>query len=165
MSADSKLVLVPRKVGQKVDPNTFYHYRSLSLDELKEEIRKLFQNTNDGVLHTTRAIRSHLLPALMALRERTSYGEWGKFVRSIGLSPATIRQWRHRERHATEQIAYMLGEPEPKRRPGKQEALTESEAKLLAAAGYRLAKAVVAGNNMKYARQLAHEYLHAYRKP
>jgi len=71
-----------------------------------------------------------------------------------------VRQWRNRERHATEEIAKLLGESEKPRKKGKWQP-NESEVLTLARAGARLAKALTQ-NNLKYAKRLALQYLEAY---
>jgi len=145
--------------------NTDAYYRSLSVGELKNAIAKLVTEVDGYVMCTTRAARGRLLPALLALRAKVKRGEWQQQVlRSIGLRPATVRKWRQRERAATAEIAALVGGAVQRRHPGKREAIPESEAQALVAAGARLAKAVLRGKS-KYARELAAAYLGEYEQP
>lgn len=159
-----KLVLVPARGPRVVQEGSVYYFRSLTDEELKREVRSLFRGVDDGVWHTTATIRSRLLPALIALRERTARGKWEETCRGLGLSSVLVRQWCHRERHSANLIARLLGEPlvSPPR-PKKLRSPCETTAVSLARAGLRMANALRAGN-LRYALRLAREYEEACRE-
>lgn len=136
------------------------YFRGLPVPKLKHEVRVLVHDIDNHVTHTTKKLREKLLPALLVLREKVPHGEWENVLRSMGLSPATVRQWRRRERAAADAVAQLLGEPPTRRGRQKWTPPDESTAQSLVRAARRLAQAVVEGR-IHYARRLAVEFLSA----
>ena len=87
-------------------------------------------------------------------------GHWQEFLRAHRLNPATVRKWRARQRATTTSLLYLFGESRKiyfKKKPRLGE--TPDEALLKAAK--RGFEELLKGN-VKYARELAKEFLEAY---
>jgi hypothetical protein len=99
--------------GESVRADTVFYYRSMRVDELENVISSMVGQTTVGRGRVDADLRDRLLPALMVLREKAKHGEWQRFLRVHKLNPATVRQWRARQKATTTSLLRLFGEPPP----------------------------------------------------
>ncbi len=158
----------PQVAGEVISNENQLYYRSLNDDELVQVLRQSLSGVNARSVRLTQELREHLLPALMALRER--YLQPGRrepipgrptyyeVLRSLNLKPDTVRKWFQPTASAIA-ISQLLGERRKRTRPSRPP-VEKSAAQLLLAAADKMAAELLDGN-IEAATRLAHEYCEA----
>lgn len=152
------LVTVPHD-GETVRLDTVFYYRSMQVAELEKTIGAMLRRTRGGLGRVDAELRDRLLPALLVLREKVKPGQWQEFLRTHRLNPATVRQWRRRQKATTTSLLRLFGEPPPIRSPKASTPESATEALLKAAA--RMCEELLKGE-VNYARKMAARFLEAY---
>ena len=147
--------------GEPVRSNTVLHYRSLRVNELENAIGKMLERIEGGLGRVDAEVRDQLLPALMVMREKVKPGHWQEFLRAHRLNPATVRQWRARQKATTASLLHLFGESRMICLKKKAARLGETPDEALLKAAKRGFEELLKGN-VKYASELAKDFLEAY---
>jgi hypothetical protein len=155
------LMTVPRTThaGESVQLDTVFYYRSMRVTELEQAIATMLERTTSGLGRVDSELRDRLLPALVVLRERVKPGQWQEFLRTHGLNPATVRQWRRRQKATTVSLLRLFGEPPPVQ--SSKAVMSENSTDALLKAAARTCEELLKGN-VRYARKMAERFLEAY---
>src|SRR5256885_15129510 len=159
VTGNALLVTRQRAEGTPVDAETSHYYRSLAPEELESEIANMLLNIDGGLGRVHALLRDKLIIALEILRMHVPHGLWEIFLQQHKLNPHTVRQWRARGRHEAQRLREILGDGSVMHFSKKRAEPEPDGAYLeLAKAGRRLAIAVLK-HDLKYVRNLAHDYV------